>query len=887
MTFLFTDIEGSTQRWARNRIAMQDAVRRHDRLMREAIAAEGGYIFKTIGDAFCAAFATPESAARAALGAQTALAAADFSAVEGLRVRMAINTGTADERDGDYFGPTLNRVARLLVLGYGGQILLSGVAADLVRGNPPPQAELTDLGAHALKDLEGHERVYQLAAPGLQRDFPELAQKASAPWLVPDAMRTRYFTGREELLGRLRRQLVERHRAALSGLGGVGKTQAAIEYAARHRAAYPTGVFWVNAETVGGLTSGFVAIAAALQLSASRSDDHDRAVRAVLEWLNENAGWLLILDNVDDRRGVTEFVPAPGAGDVLITSRDRVFAEVGIPHALEVRDLELEEGVSFLLARTGREAPDPEERASAGELAVELGNLPLALEQAAAYITETDASFADYHRAFLKRRVSLLEKAEGLVAHDSVAVTWAANFEAVERGSAASADILRIGALLAPDMIPFEIFTDGARALGGAVAQALADADELTIGELLRPLTRYSLVRSDAASRVFGMHRLVQEIVWMALAQSERRSYVERAVRALDAVLPEVEFAAWPRCERLVAHVASIADRAESESAPPHATGRVLHRTGWYLRVRGRFGEAQPLHERALAIRQRAFGSDHPDVAVSVHDLAVLHVDQGRYAEARGLYERALAIWERTRGLDHLDVARTFNGLAIVHHNEGRFAEAQALHERVLEIRERILGPDHRDVALTVNNLGAVVWEQGRYAEAQALHERALAMQERLLGPDHPDVAHFLNDLALALRDQGRHAQARALHERALAIWERALGPDHPVVAEGLDGLASVYAALGRHDEAEPLFERALQIQERAYGPDHPDSAQTLVGMASLRKDQGRSAEAVHLYERALAIKSQAFGADHPRLAEIRKNIDALRGSTARRSTIR
>jgi class 3 adenylate cyclase len=183
MTFLFTDIEGSTQRWDGNRSAMQDALRVHDRLMRETIATNGGHVFKTIGDAFCAAFATPESAAQAALDAQRTLGEADFTAVNGLPVRMALNTGTADERDGDYFGPALNRVARLLALAHGGQILLSSTTAGLVRANPPPHTTLVDLGAHGLKDLEGnaealalYERVLFSKERAGAPDGPELGE---------------------------------------------------------------------------------------------------------------------------------------------------------------------------------------------------------------------------------------------------------------------------------------------------------------------------------------------------------------------------------------------------------------------------------------------------------------------------------------------------------------------------------------------------------------------------------------------------------------------------------------------------------------------------------------------------------------------------------------
>ncbi|HEY6449143.1 MAG TPA: adenylate/guanylate cyclase domain-containing protein, partial [Candidatus Cybelea sp.] len=172
VTFLFSDIEGSTQRWDRDRAAMQDAVRRHDALMQTAIAAHDGFVFKTIGDAFCAAFARPEEAVAAILDAQRALGAEDFSEIDGLRVRAAIHTGTADERDGDYFGPALNRVARLLAIGHGGQVLVSGVTTDLVQEELPPESSLRDLGQHRLKDLARPEQVYQLIASDLATDFP-------------------------------------------------------------------------------------------------------------------------------------------------------------------------------------------------------------------------------------------------------------------------------------------------------------------------------------------------------------------------------------------------------------------------------------------------------------------------------------------------------------------------------------------------------------------------------------------------------------------------------------------------------------------------------------------------------------------------------------------
>src|SRR5581483_3397229 len=249
-------------------------------------------------------------------------------------------------------------------------------------------------------------------------------------------------------------------------------------------------------------------------------------------------------------------------------------------------------------------------------------------------------------------------------------------------------DVLRISALLAPDRIPYELFLDGAQALGQSIAEALGDPDDLAIAEVLRPLTRYSLVRSDAESRTFSVHRLVQEVAWEAVPEIERRTYVDRAVRALDAAFPDGDFMNWTQCERLVSHVMSISARVTSIDVQPEVAGRVLNRAGQYLWERGRYAEAQTLHERALTVAERALGPDHLDVAHSLNDLAVVHWYQGRYAEAQELNERALTIRERMLGADHPLVAKSANTLAIIYVSLGRFREAQALFEGAAAIRE-------------------------------------------------------------------------------------------------------------------------------------------------------------------------------------------------------
>jgi len=252
VTFAFTDIEGSTQRWERDPAAMQDAVRRHDALVRSAIVAHGGHVFKTVGDAFCAAFGRPEAAVAGMLAAQRALAAEDFAAVDGLRVRMALHTGTADERDGDYFGPTVNRVARLLAIGHGGQVLVSGITAGLLRGALPQQTTLRDLGEHRLKDLASPEFVFQVHAPDLSADFPPLRSLGvlsnnNLPRMLSS------FLGREDEVAEIT-ELLERHQlVTLVGSGGVGKTRISLQVAANLLDGSGDGVWFIE---LAPLTSG-------------------------------------------------------------------------------------------------------------------------------------------------------------------------------------------------------------------------------------------------------------------------------------------------------------------------------------------------------------------------------------------------------------------------------------------------------------------------------------------------------------------------------------------------------------------------------------------------------------------------------------------------------
>ena len=316
---------------------------------------------------------------------------------------------------------------------------------------------------------------------------------------------------------------------------------------------------------------------------------------------------------------------------------------------------------------------------------------------------------------------------------------------------------------------------------------------------------------------------------------------------------------------------------SEREFGPEHPkVATSLNNLALLYDAQGRYGDAEPLYKRSLAIREKALGPDHPNVATSLTNLAELYRAQGRYADAEPLYKRALAINEKALGPEHPDVATSLNNLALLYQAQGRYGDAEPLYKRALAILEKALGPDHPNVATSLNNLAELYRAQGSYADAEPLYKRALAIDEKTLGPEHPDVATDLNNLAALYQAQGRYGDAEPLYKRSLAILEKTLGPEHPDVGQSLTNLAELYRAQGRYGDAEPLHKRSLAIREKALGPQHPDVGESLNNLALLYQAQGRYADAEPLYKRALAINEKALGPEHPDVAQSLNNLALL-----------
>jgi class 3 adenylate cyclase/tetratricopeptide (TPR) repeat protein len=884
VTFAFTDIEGSTQRWDRNRTAMQEAVRRHDAILRAAITENGGQIFKTMGDAFLSVFPRPGNAVAAMLTAQQSLTAVDFSAIDGLRVRAAMHTGTAEEREGDYFGPTVNKVARLLAIGHGGQILVTSETAALAKGTLPDDVSLRDLGTYHLKDFAEPQRVHQLLAPGLPADFPPLRSLGTLPsdLSIVDAAEFHpvpSFRGRDEELAIVHAALKpDGAIAVVHGLGGVGKSSLAREYGWRRRDAYSV-VWWLNAQTEDGVIDGLVSLGAMFVQGLDQLDDRraaaKRVVNSVLGGFDKPV--LLVFDNLEDEGLMRTWLPRTARA--LATSRDAAWS-TDIT-AIPVQVWSLETAAGYLLSASGRTDLT---RENAHVIAQTLGALPLALAHAAASLRNARmVSPEQYLERIAERLKSAPRRAEY---PRSVFATFSTAIAQAEQQAPGAAAVLCFASSFAPDAIPDELFRQPLQNYaehlrpvipsGGEpldLRDALADA--LLLDEALGALDRLWLLTFAENTRTYSMHRLVA-LAARDLIAAVALPWWECAVDVAESAFPKIDFSTWPQCERLAPHARVVLDALPNDLKRLSAA-RLAHRCGQYFQQRGAFTIAEALNERALAIREQALGPDHLDVAHSLNSLALAYESQGRYTEAEPLHIRSLTIRTHSLGPEHLGVATSLCNLGVVYHRLGRYAEAEAFHERALAIRETMLGPDHPDVAPSVNNLAIFYYDIGRYAEAERLHMRARAISEKALGPDHPAVAMSLDSLGVLYQSQGHYAEAESFHARALAIREKALGPDHPDVAETLNGLANVQRHQGRYAEAEALHERALAIRKKGLGSDHPAVAESLNDLALVYRDQGRHQETAALLSSALSIRERALGSDHPSTKATREALDALR----------
>jgi nucleoside phosphorylase/tetratricopeptide (TPR) repeat protein len=709
-----------------------------------------------------------------------------------------------------------------------------------------------------------------------------------------------HFVGRVEELADLEKSLVAAGNSALTqpvivhGLSGVGKTLLAVEFAYRHAADY-TAVLWLAAENPTALAAFFAGLAGELGLPEANVPDQAERTAAVLRWLRspESGRWLLVFDNARRREEIEPYVPPRHQGDVLITSQNPDWQPLAA--AIPVKLFPRKRSVELL-----RKVLPGAAEADADRLADTLGDLPLALAQAAAFVQQTGRTIASYLEKFQARFAEFDREQRAEPGYGrTVAVTLELALERLKQdpeGIGPAEALLARCAFFAPERIPRELLSD-------------ETLNEAMLDQTIRTLRKYSLVETDVGA--VTVHRLVQLAVRCHLQDEDQAKHVELAVRKIHSRFPSepADLENWPLCQLLLEHSLRAVEFAMAQSLAGVPCGELLNRVGIYLcvihdlekakivlqqavrlfeviygpdhpetaiildnlgnvaREAGDFSDACHLQERALRIAELHLGPVHPEVARILGSLGNSAQSRGDLAGARRLLDRALSIEERFFGSNHIRVARTLNNLGEVARKLGDSNAARTLQERALSIKESCLGPDHPDLASTLNNLGVIAQEQGGLAEALRFHERALQFREVTHGPDHPQVASTLDNLGIIAAQQGNLAKARSLLERSLRIKESYCGPDHPQLALTLDNLGVVLWQQGDLPAGRRLLERALRIKEVRYGPSHPEVASTLDNLGLVAVQQKDLAEARRLQERALLIEESHYGLEHPQVA--------------------
>jgi tetratricopeptide (TPR) repeat protein len=672
-------------------------------------------------------------------------------------------------------------------------------------------------------------------------------------WGVPFE-RNPHFTGRAKSLDQLREALltsrpgVTRGLQVIAGLGGIGKTQLALEYCYKHRMDYAA-IWWINAEEPTTVALGFAKLARALGMSFPIETPLDEIRHVLRRVLGQRHDWLIVFDNAAGLEAIRNYMPVGGGGGghVVVTTRNAEWGESAA--VTQLGRMTRSESIAFLRKRTERK--DANEVAS--KLAQAVGDLPLALEQAAAVINESRIGFADYLARFETHWAELLTRGRGAGDYpDSVAMTWEISFRAVEEDAPAAAQLLYFASCLGPDPIRRHFLMQSYAAVPGELQSVLSSEESLD--EAIRMLSRFSLVEVQGDAIV--LHRLVSGLTRNRLTDEERAAWLDAALRRVgDAFdFQSADVGTWAACAELVGKALAVARYAEAHGVALVRVAGLLDSVGRYLLRTAQFEQARQALGRAMAIYEGVCGERHAKVAAVANNLGRVLTRLGENEQARWCFERALEIDRAAYGEDDPHVATVANNYGLALHACGRVEDARAQFEFALRVYDRHYGDDHPKTASVLNNLGFVSAQLGDFDAAVEHFQRALAVAEASHGANHPVIGSILSNLGDARRRRGDFEQARGDLVRALQIDESAYGPVHPDIARDLQRLGELLRDTGDQETARVLFERALAIDEQVYGPDHVLLIHRLNPLAQLLRATGELEESQRYFERAVRI---------------------------------
>jgi tetratricopeptide (TPR) repeat protein len=676
-------------------------------------------------------------------------------------------------------------------------------------------------------------------------------------WKLPP--RNPAFTGRDMILGRLRDRLLAHTTAvpvALTGMGGVGKTQTALEYAHRFAADYDI-VWWISADQPALVRDELASLAGALRLSPGETSEQANAAREALRQGTPSARWLLIFDDADEPEPLRDYLPE-GPGDVIVTSRNPLWRSMA-GDSEEVGVFDRHESVELMSRRVDRLAPGDAE-----DVAERLGDLPLLIEQAAGFLATTAIAAREYVDLLDNRLIEVLDGAPPPDYPNSAAVTWSLAMDRLRAQRPAAARLLELCAFFAPEPIATWLLSTP-RMIRELRPYERALRDPLLQASLIRDIGRYALARVDPTTNTVILHRLVQTVIRGAMT-SEARLESQVQVQEILAAAAETTQGGpddpgnWARYASIRPHLEpSGALQARDDGVRLLVIDMVR-----YLRHRGDLAGSQELAERTLTQWEQMFDPDDPLTQRMRVRLANTLRDRGRYQDSYAISVDAFDRLTRALGHGHLHTLEAMGGLGADLWWLGEFQRARQINEAAQTLWREAIGPDQPRTLNAANNVALAYRLFGDYERALELDTETRAMKIRVTGPTSLVVLYTEDSLGRDYRDLGNYRTSRTQLALALDVARESLGPDHPQTLRIGKSLAVSLRRMGDLKAAYDLVNDVAARSERSLGRDHPETAASVLEMAATLSARDDHAGAQQLARNALSQFGAIYGEHHP-----------------------